>query len=277
MLINEVCKTTGLTKKAIVYYENQGLIELEKDTNGYRIYNEKDIKLLNEISLYRKLDISIKDILLILNSNDKKCELNKILVCKKKKEIELKVQKSYLEKLISSEFRGDEVDKLNKEIINNEKNNGEFIKNELERAFPNGMGTILKHIYSPFLNEPLDTIEKCNAWIKIVGFLDDIPDVNIPKLEMKYKYEINTKVEVDYENILDKVQDENSGKNLKSINSSLILKNQLTEIFNDVGFYEIFIPNMKILSKEFSQYYNSIEKLKEKLSDCTEIKYDKDK
>lgn len=61
MLINEVCNLTGLTKKAISYYEKHGLIKPRKCSNGYREYSEDDIALLNEISLYRKLDISIKD------------------------------------------------------------------------------------------------------------------------------------------------------------------------------------------------------------------------
>lgn len=61
MLINEVSNLTGLTKKAICYYEKQGLIKPKKNNNGYREYSDKHIALLNEISLYRKLDISIKD------------------------------------------------------------------------------------------------------------------------------------------------------------------------------------------------------------------------
>lgn len=62
MKINDVCNETGLTKKAVCYYENQGLIKPKKNMNGYRDYTLEDVRLLNEIFLYRKLDISIKDI-----------------------------------------------------------------------------------------------------------------------------------------------------------------------------------------------------------------------
>ena len=48
--------------------------------------------LINEISLYRKLDISIKDIKIIINSKDKKTTLNKVMEEKHKKEIQLKMQ-----------------------------------------------------------------------------------------------------------------------------------------------------------------------------------------
>ena len=85
MLINEVCSLTMLTKKAISYYEKQGLLKPRKGVNGYREYSESDIVLLNEISLYRKLDISIKDIKTIINSKDKKIILNNIMEDKRKK------------------------------------------------------------------------------------------------------------------------------------------------------------------------------------------------
>ena len=43
MLINEVCKSTGLTKKAILYYEKENFISPKKLSNGYRDYSHKDI------------------------------------------------------------------------------------------------------------------------------------------------------------------------------------------------------------------------------------------
>ncbi|MDY2632490.1 MULTISPECIES: MerR family transcriptional regulator [unclassified Clostridium] len=46
MFINEVCKLTGLTKKAISYYEKQKLIRPMKGDNGYREYTQEDVLLL---------------------------------------------------------------------------------------------------------------------------------------------------------------------------------------------------------------------------------------
>ena len=134
MLIKEICSLTGLTKKAISYYEKQGLIEVRKGSNGYREYSKEDIALLNEISLYRKLDISIKDIKIILNSKDKKSIINKIIKEKQNKEIQLKKEKVYLEKILDNDFNENFIREINKEIIEIEKNNGEFIKKELIRA-----------------------------------------------------------------------------------------------------------------------------------------------
>ena len=71
MQINEVIQKVDLTKRAIKYYEEQGLISVNKDKNGYRNYSEEDVKTLKEISVYRKLGISIKDIKVLLNTKDK--------------------------------------------------------------------------------------------------------------------------------------------------------------------------------------------------------------
>lgn len=54
--------------------------------------------LLNEISLYRKLDIPIKDIKTIIISKDKKQLLYNVMEEKHKREIQLKMQKKLFRK-----------------------------------------------------------------------------------------------------------------------------------------------------------------------------------
>ncbi|MDU6305821.1 MAG: MerR family transcriptional regulator [Clostridium sp.] len=62
MLIGEVCKTCKITKKTVEYYEQQGFIHPEVMGNGYRNYSDKDISMLKEVSMLRKLNIGIADI-----------------------------------------------------------------------------------------------------------------------------------------------------------------------------------------------------------------------
>lgn len=59
MLRNEIQSKPGLTRKTIEYYEDKGLINPQKSENGYRDYSEKDPEILNKISLFRKLGMSI--------------------------------------------------------------------------------------------------------------------------------------------------------------------------------------------------------------------------
>ena len=116
MLINEVCNLTGLTKKAISYYEAQGLIDIEKSINGYREYSMEAVALLNQISLYRKLDIGIKDIKILLRTEDKAKILKNIIEEKQKKEMQIKMQKIYLDKIINNNFNDEYIKELNEEI-----------------------------------------------------------------------------------------------------------------------------------------------------------------
>lgn len=297
MLINEVCSLTGLTKKAMSYYEEQGLIEPKKNNNGYRDYSVDDIALLNEISLYRKLDIATKDIKTILKSKDKKNMINNIIQEKQKKEIQIKMQKIYLEKIINSDFDEKTIKELNEEIIEIEKNNGEFIKRELARVFPSGIGKYLAHHFASYLNEPLDTAEKYKAWIEIIEFLDNVPEVEIPRVvEVGYENmtdeiakrisdytsnEINNilnskgeELEAYKKKILNNIDKQNDESLLKVMNPFYKFKKQLNEFFNSSGYYNIFIPNMKILSKEYREYQNKLIKLNELISNELGIKYD---
>ena len=297
MLINEVCKLTGLTKKAIEYYEKQGLIKPIKSDNGYRNYSQEDIALLNEISLYRKLDISIKDIKVIIKSRDKKDIINNIIKDKQNKEIQIKMQKRYLEEIIENNFDRISIKQLNDEIIESEKNNGEFIKRELIRAFPDGMGKYLAYHFAPYLNEPIDTPDKYEVWINIVEFLDNVPEIKIPRfIQIGYENisdEISKKINDDTRNeinnmlnaegeelekykqkLLDNIEKQNDKSLLKVMNPFYKFKKQLNEFFNSSGYYDIFLPNMKILSSEYKEYHDKLTKLNDKLSKELGIKYD---
>ena len=71
MLLNEIINEVGMTKRAVKYYEEKGLLSVDKDNNGYRNYTAQDVETLKKISVYRKLGISIKDIQSLLETGDK--------------------------------------------------------------------------------------------------------------------------------------------------------------------------------------------------------------
>ena len=62
MTVNEIAEELNITKRAMKYYEEQGLLKVAKDSNGYRNYSEQDVERLRIISVYRKLGISISGI-----------------------------------------------------------------------------------------------------------------------------------------------------------------------------------------------------------------------
>lgn len=63
MKINEVESLVNITKKNIRFYEEQGLLSPQRNTeNGYRNYSEEDVQVLRQIKLLRKLGVPIEEI-----------------------------------------------------------------------------------------------------------------------------------------------------------------------------------------------------------------------
>ncbi|MEH6346130.1 MAG: MerR family transcriptional regulator [Bermanella sp.] len=59
MYIGEAAKITGLSIKAIRFYEEKELIKAPKREGRYRVYNQTDLELLVLIREARELDISL--------------------------------------------------------------------------------------------------------------------------------------------------------------------------------------------------------------------------
>jgi DNA-binding transcriptional MerR regulator len=66
MKINEMELRSGITKKNIRFYEEQGLLSPRRDaSNGYRDYGEEELSALLRIKLLRKLGVPIGEIRLL--------------------------------------------------------------------------------------------------------------------------------------------------------------------------------------------------------------------
>jgi DNA-binding transcriptional MerR regulator len=63
MTIRDAAALTGLTRKAIKYYETEGLVRPRVDPeNGYRAYGEEEIIRLNLIAALRDLGVPVREI-----------------------------------------------------------------------------------------------------------------------------------------------------------------------------------------------------------------------
>lgn len=133
MLRNEIQEKTGLTRKAIEYYEEKGLFKPVKLGNGYRDYSDEDLETLNEIFLFRKIGLSISEIEDCLSSDGK--SLSSIL---RRKEYQLEIERKEVIELI--------VKKENQNIIENKIaliEAEESIYEKLEGAFPGYFGQLI--------------------------------------------------------------------------------------------------------------------------------------
>ena len=69
MKIQQVEELVGITKKNIRFYEQQGLLRPGRAENGYRDYNDDDVKRLKQIKFLRLLDVPITEIQRLFNGD----------------------------------------------------------------------------------------------------------------------------------------------------------------------------------------------------------------
>lgn len=68
MKIKQVEELVGITQKNIRFYEDQGLLKVERAENGYREYSLEDVKRLKEIKMLRLIAVPIEDIKLLISN-----------------------------------------------------------------------------------------------------------------------------------------------------------------------------------------------------------------
>lgn len=83
MRLKEAIQETGLTQKAIRYYEEQGLIKPIKQENGNKDYSEQIITQLRFIKALRSLHFSLSEVHILLEQEKEKQQvlLDKIKAC----------------------------------------------------------------------------------------------------------------------------------------------------------------------------------------------------
>ena len=65
--INELASLTGMTTRALRYYDQIGLLKpAEISEAGYRLYDDKALETLQQILFFRELDVPLKQIKAIL-------------------------------------------------------------------------------------------------------------------------------------------------------------------------------------------------------------------
>ena len=187
MKINEVMKETGLTKKAIYYYENEGLIKPRKDpNNNYRNYTKEEVRKLIVINILRRLDVPIKAIGdIIVNSVSMKDVLKEQLIITNQKINILFQNKKIMNDLISEDieerdFSFNTLKKFNHDLDILSEGSGQ-VGRELERIFPGTLGKTFAIFYGNYLNVPLDTERKVSAWNELIRRLDEMKEIDFPE------------------------------------------------------------------------------------------------
>ena len=279
MLINEVSQATNLTKKAIEYYINQGLVLPEILENGYRYFSENDAALLKKISVFRKIGLGTEDIKALL-ADEKGDILQKISVRKELSVQREKAKQAMLDQLsIGKSFA--EV-----ETALNAMEQNQTVTDMLLEAFPGYYGRFICLHFARFLNEPIATSQQKAAYQEIREFLDEVPALTFPKELQDFLIEGTQHISA--ENIRE--MNEQTKRTIEepeqflSENKEMLtwyleykksdeyknspackIHEMLKEFNNTSGYYEVFIPAMKKLSDSYAKYCQQLEIANEKL------------
>lgn len=273
MKINEVCNVTGLTKKAIDYYQQKEIINPKFDESGYREFNKSEIERLKQVSVFRSLGLSVSEIKKVLDSKFSKEELRKCVIRKQFDNELFEKQTQLLEKLSD----GNDIEKINVEII--ELNKKKSIKERLLEVFPGFYGRFFVSHFSRFLEEPIKTEEQGEAYKTIINFLDEVdpPEISdeimsqldeamdfwtddrIADIEDKKRQSIENpeKFLDDYSKEIKEYQEfKESEEYLSSICGEVM---EIMKSFGKVsGYNDIFIPAMRRLSPSYEEYYQNL-------------------
>lgn len=285
MRLNEVIKQVDLSKRAIKFYEEKGLLKTKRDSNGYRNYTDKDISLLKEISSYRKMGIGLSDIKEILND---KSVLKQILIEKKK---EITISQNELEAL-EKFIENNNIEELYDSV------DYKTLADAIQNSIPGFYGYYFLNHFLPYLQIRIQTKEQQEAYNRLIEFWDNT-NIRIPflmKLNSWILFKLNSKkslivqieqidsqikemlnpTEKEYEKLKKKVNDGYKLKNSIFYKYSLIGISQrkfMKELQNK-GYNDIFIPSMIALSPKYKEYHNALMAINKRICDDLDLYYD---
>ena len=185
MNIKVASEKTGLTKKAIKYYESEGLINpLKNNDNNYREYTENDIVKLNLIAALRVIEIPISEIKCLVEGNKNLQDIMNDTLKKVTETINnLEKTRLVISNIINKETNNyysiaEQVKRLRETLELSVTEKKELISNTLTRVFPGNFRKIFVSCYEPFLNITIDNNQKKDAWLKLVEVLDDLDELD---------------------------------------------------------------------------------------------------
>jgi len=291
MKISEVMEITMLTKKAINYYEDEGLVKPDiNPENNYREYSQSNVDELVQISVLRQLDVSIKEIKDIISKPKMlKDKLEQHLISLNDEINRLGKSKnvlmSCLNSFTDSNYGLSEITKqllfLNKSLEMDEREREGFMKRQMQRIFPGNFGKMMVINYSPFLNASINTKEKEEAWLNLVKFLDEVESIEYSE-EMEEMYENWTNQDMEKferlsadnvkkwiritdeellaerKNFFEIMNRMNSDTDMQSaLQITFRMSKSMKEQMKNIGYYDKFTENLKVLSSDYYEYTNT--------------------
>ena len=64
---SEISKIAGVSKRTLQYYDDEGMIQVKRSENNYRLYDERALETLWKIMLYKETGMELKEIKKVLS------------------------------------------------------------------------------------------------------------------------------------------------------------------------------------------------------------------
>ena len=171
MRIQQACHVCGLTRKAILYYERQGLVRPALLDNGYRDFSPDDVEQLRQIALLRSLGLSLEQIRMALEGPEGLKEAARQLHMESDRAQE---RLGLLDTLAANGNYDQAQQRL--EALESK----DSIRSRLLACFPGPYGQYLSLHFGGFLNEPITTPAQQAAFDTVIAFLDGV-DFSLPQ------------------------------------------------------------------------------------------------
>lgn len=276
MLLKEACARSGLTKKAVHYYESRGLLAPGVQSNGYRYYSEEDVARLREIATLRRLGIGVEQIGSILKSANKGAALEKYRYLS-----QLKIERlQTVQDCLSALARDYDVERIFDRLQCVEMD--EYtLRERMALAFPGNYGLFLSLHFGRFLNEPVDTPEKRAAFRAVIGYLDEVELYLPPELEEGLRQALEAqdatalqaRNQAAMEDVLEdpqrylEAQEEQIRQYLEFKRSEAyrnspagMLEQMLLDFQRRSGYQEVLLENLKVLSCAYRDYMERLQR-----------------
>lgn len=267
MLISDVCRETGLTRKAVEYYIEQGLLSPGTRENGYRAFDLADAERLKTIAALRALNVGTAQIREILSGSGdalRRAAHEAALFAE-----DADQKRALLERLANGasyeEIQGDIAALDGKRTI----------LQKLLDAFPGYYGQAFSLHFAAFLNEPITTQAQKQAYDTIVEYLDRAESFTLPEDLREYLQEATqgmgaAQMAEASSQLREAVGDVDAyiAKNRKELEQYIAFKqsaeyknspacrlqNILREFQKTGGYDDVFLPAMERLSDGYRHY-----------------------
>lgn len=250
MQIKEITDQLGVSRKAILYYEQEGLITADRLENDYRDYKQQEVNKIKQIHELRLLNVSVNIIKQYLASDDSNIIIN---YCEDKRK-ELYVEQNNIEGLDA--------------IVNNNKGLTPISAlRYLEASVPGYFGKYISNNFKYYFEKDnVSYIGNETLLGDIIKFIDS-KDWAILKEEINsIDYEIPQSFhDAQYKLVanLEKLPKANLGENQVENEQARRLQNKLI----DLEYYTEFIPLIRKVSPSYNLYLYKIEQMSKELKE----------